>query len=584
MCGLFGVIDRREPVALERAEGCLDALAYRGPNGAGSWSEAGIYMGHRRLSILDLSEAGAQPMESETAVIAVNGEIYNFKALKKELQARYSFRGNSDSEVVLHGYMEWGIEGLCARLDGMYALVIYDKAHDRLHLVRDRAGIKPLYYAQRGEQLVWSSELAPIERYLGLGEGDICPQSLLDFATYRFIPAPKSLYRNVCKLPAASVATYERATDRLRVSRYWDLQPGTASGTRQELLEQAQSLLRASVRQQLVSDVPLGCFLSGGIDSGLVAALAAETISDLPTYSIGFDEGAYDESRLIRCSAEWLGSNNHLQIIDSGMAGDLFAKLRQWYAEPFADFSCIPTYQLCNFTSRDVTVALSGDGADELFAGYPRYLAMGSAAMGQGRTGLNRRALGWLKQRLGWSLAGRVVRLLEARLLNSAVERYCLLNGGLLDNETSVLADFLGVASDYDRYWAYRQHEGRGFEGTAQWRYVDLCSTLPDMLLAKVDRLSMQCSLEVRVPYLGKDLMEFAFTLPDEVLVANGQPKSLLREVAAGFLPPEVTRAPKKGFGIPKSHRLSQNGKRCSAQYKVLSEFYPELKVAKYIK
>ena len=573
MCGLFGAINKNGLIDLSLAMESLDLLSHRGPDGRGEWHNGNVVLGHRRLSILDLSDTGAQPMISDQCVIAVNGEIYNYKELKRELQVTCHFKSGSDSEVILHGYNTWGLDRLLEKIDGMYAITIFDRIHQKLFLIRDRLGIKPLFYADTKEGFIWSSELKSIVDYLSLGEKDINTESLLDFVTYRYIPSPKTLYRNVYKLPAAHVICFTLSSKKLQQTKYWDLPLRENNDSLEEAIICTESLLEKSIKEQLISDVPVGSFLSGGIDSGLLIALCNKLGYSIPTFSIGFDDQKYDESARIKQTSEYLNIENSLRIINEEETADLFSNMRDWFDEPFADFSTLPTYSVCKYARENVTVALSGDGADELFAGYPRYLLADKMLRNSGDCNITH-SMGLLKRFFGWRFSGRLIRLIESKLFLSGWDWYCFSMGGMLPNESALLANRLGIPGDYDRYWLYRKHWRSDLPRGKALRVLEMETSLPEALLTKVDRVSMRCSLEVRVPYLSKELVEYAFSLGDDILVRKGIPKYLLRELGRRYLPAEICTASKKGFGIPPSLRLSRKRRRCSVQYKTLVEEY----------
>lgn len=582
MCGLFGIASSTNPdIALARAS--LETLSHRGPDGQSDWTGPGVYVGHRRLSVLDLSAAGTQPMISQSCVISVNGEIYNFAALKKELQSNYDFKSESDSEVILHGYQHWGIDGLLQRLEGMYAFAIYDLNHQKVILARDRVGIKPLYFMRHNKALVWGSELKSIAHYMGLSEADHRPDAILDFVTYRYIPAPKTLYKNVYKLAPASYVEYLIADDLLDERCYWEPACNVSSLTSGEAEEETRRLLRTSISEQRISDVPLGAFLSGGVDSGLLAALYSAESQNLAlsTYSIGFDDERYDERKLISATASHLGIQNQSKCLYMRDVSGFYTQAKHWFDEPFADFSMLPTYAVCQFAREFVTVALSGDGADELFAGYPRYL---QAQLLCSEAASSPTFWGKLKSSFGWSFPGRLARLLESQFSMHQWDWYCHVMGGILPNESAVLKSALGINDDYDHYWLYKKYWRTDLEPLAAMRFMEFKTSLPEAMLTKVDRVSMANSLEVRVPYLSTRLIELAFSLDANILLKEGRPKYLLRKLALECLPDQVTHAQKKGFGIPKNLRLNSHGKRCSVQFKALSELFGLSQWGQYVR
>ncbi|HOZ87178.1 MAG TPA: asparagine synthase (glutamine-hydrolyzing), partial [Bacteroidia bacterium] len=289
MCGIFGYIDK-EGIDSSLCHASLNTLTHRGPDQMGEYFDEHIFLGHRRLSILDLSENGRQPMDSGQTVISINGEIYNYQALKNELQSKYIFKSQSDSEVVLYGYEEWGLETLLSKIDGMYAIVIYDKQKQVVHLAKDRYGIKPLYYTNPGKTFTWASELKALTRHAGEGHLEIDFTAVYDYLTYLYIPTPKTLYKDVFKLPPAHLLSYDITSGTHEIKKYWDLSVSENNIPATEASESVIALISASVKEQLISDVPVGFFLSGGIDSSIVVSAASEFKKDARTYSIGFEE------------------------------------------------------------------------------------------------------------------------------------------------------------------------------------------------------------------------------------------------------------------------------------------------------
>ena len=383
MCGLFGVVNaNRAAINLDRARHARDVLTHRGPDQAGEWADApGVYVGHRRLSILDTSIAARQPMTSGLINVSVNGEIYNFRSLRKELeQAGYKFQSTSDSEVVLHGYRQWGIEQLVHRLEGMYAALIYDGERGRILAFRDRVGIKPFYYYHVGTRLVWASELKAICDYLPEADLTIDPEAILDFLVYRYIPAPKALYRGVSKLPAASILTYEIDSNTLAVNRYWDLPDQVIDESEDVLERDLLEKIEATVTSQLASDVPIGLLLSGGLDSSAIAVFASRHLPGMQSYSLGFPDAGRDETPIARVMADAVGAKHHTTYFAKDDMSNIAHRLRNRFDEPFADTSAFPTYDVCAFAREQLTVTLRGDGGDELFGGYRWYERYGELA------------------------------------------------------------------------------------------------------------------------------------------------------------------------------------------------------------
>lgn len=532
---------------LHHARTARDVLTHRGPDQAGEWLEKGVYLGHRRLSILDTSDAGRQPMAAGEVAVTVNGEIYNFQSLRSELVAAgYQFASHSDSEVVLHGYRHWGIDGLLERMDGMYAGVIHDGRLGRLLAFRDRAGVKPLYYYHRsGEQLVWASELKAIKHFVPPRRLAINPEAILDFLTYRYIPAPRSLYKNCFKLPAASLLECDLADMSLRIRRYWNLSTEPSALSEAKMQERLLELLESSVREQLVSDVPLGILLSGGIDSSAVAAVAGREQSGIQSFSIGFRQSGRDETPFAEAMAKRAQTYHRVHYLEDEEMSGLLDRMHAWFDEPFGDTSAIPTHRVCSFARDHVKVALSGDGGDELFGGYRWYQRYADACE-SGRLMPVRLTRGLrLPPRLPWA------RKIEWASINDPVWLYALIRGSLPYKHLCAWKERLGIPKDYDELWAYRAHYNAALPARKAAQVMDFHTYLPDDILTKVDRVSMSVSLECRPVLLSRKLIEFAFSLDETLLYRSGQLKGGLKQALSDLLPESVLSHAKQGFSVP---------------------------------
>jgi asparagine synthase (glutamine-hydrolysing) len=550
MCGLFGVVQRGafSESSIERARAARDTLWHRGPDQAGEYCVGSAYLGHRRLSIMDTSDAGRQPMVAGDVAVTVNGEIYNFLALRGELErAGYVFRSHSDSEVVLHGYRHWGVDGLVERLDGMYAAVIHDVAAVRLFAFRDRVGIKPFYYYLGDGQLVWASELKAIKAFLPTDALELDAEALLDFLVYRYIPAPKALYRNTFKLPAASILECNLSNLSVRVRRYWQLLAEVGDTSQRGQEERLLELLEASVCEQLVSDVPLGLLLSGGIDSSAVAAVAGRYQPHIRSFSIGFKQKGRDETPYARLMAAHAGTEHHEYYLEDEEMAGLFDRMHGWFDEPFGDTSAVPTHRVCGFAREQVKVALSGDGGDELFGGYlwyPRY----SSARTRGR---------WMpiKSGKGIQFPARMpkARELEWASISDPVWLYALIRGSVPHSRLQEWRERLGIPADYDPLWAYRTSFQAELPARKAAQVMDFHTYLPDNILTKVDRVSMALSLECRPPLLSRALVDFAFSLPEDFLYRDGGLKGGFKHALRAVLPLAVLEHRKQGFSVPDS-------------------------------
>ena len=600
MCGIAGFLttaswDAAELVA--HATHMAECLKTRGPDDSGVWTDpnAGVALGHRRLAIIDLSVHGRQPMRSACGryVITFNGEIYNFPALREELDRRgHGFRGHSDTEVMLAAFSEWGFRAALERFNGMFAFALWDRRERVLHLVRDRLGEKPMYYGWMGGTFLFGSELKALRAHPDF-VGEIDREALALYLRYAYVPAPHSIFRGLYKLPPGCVLSVGRASVRhggafspfpeppggpvgLHPVRYWSalatVNRALAEpfvGSEEEAADGLDTLLRDSVKLRMIADVPLGALLSGGVDSSTVVALMqAQSRRPVRTFTIGFREQGYDEAEHARAIARHLGTEHTELYVSPHDALDVVGRLPILYDEPFADSSQIPTFVLCALIRGHVTVGLSGDGGDELFAGYNRY-AMGETIW---------RAVAWLPgfvRRAGAGLLrapspGSWERV--AGWLSFVAKDYG--RQGTFGDKVHKLADVLAMPNPealYHRLVSFWPEPGRvlvgGREGyvqlmdprywpetrdpVARMMFLDLMSYLPDDILTKVDRASMGSSLEVRVPMLDHRIVEFAWRLPLGMKLHGGLTKRVLRSVLYRYVPPSLIERPKMGFGIP---------------------------------
>ncbi len=564
MCGIVGnVLARRDrtpdPAALKRMN---DRLVHRGPDEEGFFLEGPAALAMRRLKIIDLA-TGHQPMSGEhRRVWAVfNGEIYNYRELTAELTGRgHAFRTRSDTEVIVHGYEERGLASL-GDLEGMFAFALWDAPARTLVLARDRLGIKPLYYAVLPDQIVFASELKALIEHPAI-DRTLDLTALSRYLAHEYVPAPSSIFRAIRKLPAGHWLTY--SDGRLKIEPYWtiDYRADRAIDA-SEAVERLRGVLDLAVRQHLISDVPLGVFLSGGIDSSTVAAFAARHVGRLKTFSIGFEDPSFDESAHARRAAQALGTDHHEEILDAHGARDLVARLPDLLDEPLGDASLIPTFLLSRFTRRSVTVALSGDGGDELFAGYPTYQAHRLArTMDAFPRWLRRRLVQPAVERLPVSLSNlsldfKLKRFFEG-MEYADVERHAVWLGSFTPAEQQELftPDALERMEDPPSYAAFHEilASTPSVRGLDRMLYLDLKGYLGEGVLTKTDRASMACSLEVRVPLLDRRVVELAARLPMSLKLRGFTTKYVLKRALAGALPAEILARPKKGFGIPLGH------------------------------
>ena len=562
MCGISGFAGDGDLVVLKRMN---DEIVHRGPDAEGLWRDeaARVYLGHRRLSIVDL-EGGAQPMWTPDGMLGVifNGEIYNHLELRQELVAlgQNFHSDHSDTEVLLHGYRAWGAD-FVSRLNGMWAFVIYDRVRRRLFCSRDRFGKKPLYYMLRDGTFAFASELSALRRH-PLAPTQTSARSLKKYFAYGYIPAPATILEGVFRLPGGHSLTFDLATRVARIEKYWDfvIEPFDTIPANPEVEwgEQLVELMSASVKRRLMSDVPFGFFLSGGIDSSSVAALATRHMDRgrMNTFSIGFDEATFDETRYARRMASELGTSHHADVLSLEKARTLLPEIVRRLDEPMGDSSLLPTFLLCKHTRSQVTVALGGDGADELFAGYDPFRALRAAeAYNKLMPRPLHEAIRMVMSRLPvshvyMSFDFRVKRTLRG--LSYAPQLWCPIWMGALDpDEIRELfrepVDLEDVYSEAIEQWdACRQPDL--VDKVLQF-YTKLY--LQDDILMKVDRASMMHSLEVRAPYLDIDLVNFVRRIPHQYKYRRGVTKYLLKKALEKVLPQEILYRPKQGFGVP---------------------------------
>ena len=582
MCGLVGFwdFDRR----MDRPERCLDDMAgvitHRGPDDQGVFFDAdtGLGLGHRRLSIIDLSQDGSQPMESASSrfVLAYNGEVYNFRDLRRELEGQGDqFRGHSDTEVILAAIERWGLEDALSRFNGMFAFALWDRRDRTLHLVRDRIGIKPLYYGFAGEALVFASDPAAFRPVPGFA-GEIDRGAVCLLLRHGYIPAPHSIFTGIRKLLPGHLLSITGPGSLPEAHPYWSARDAVISGRAErfsgsptEAVTELESLLRDAVKCRMVSDVPLGAFLSGGVDSSTVVALMQE-VSGRPvrTFSIGFEDEEFNEANYAGEVARHLGTDHTELYVTPQECRNVVPLLPGMFSEPFADASQIPTYLVSKLARSQVTVSLSGDGGDELFAGYHRY------AMGRALWRRSSRFPAWVR-----ALGGAAINSIPPRrwdgLLKSAGP---FKSGGrafeVTGDRMHKLADVVAHRDFPDMYRALvsawkdpagmviRGHEPptllTGLDTAApsddileQMMYWDLRTYLPGDILTKVDRASMAVSLEARVPLLDHRVVELAWRLPLDYKLRGGRAKWVLRQVLDRHVPARLIDRPKRGFSVP---------------------------------
>jgi asparagine synthase (glutamine-hydrolysing) len=551
MCGILGFYHKKhsdESLLRKMAE----TISYRGPDDEGyilmSGNDYQIGMGFKRLSILDLSANGHQPMSFENLVITFNGEIYNFQEIRKDLETRgYIFTSASDTEVILKSYHCWGLEVL-DRFVGMYAIAIYNKNNGELLLIRDRIGIKPLYYYFHNNAFVYASELKPIMSYPYFSP-EINRHRIYDYLYHGYITAPDTIFQNVYKLEPGSYLRYNGIST--EIVKYWNLQTLITNNAEKNRFEEGQALeklkelLTSSVKYRMISDVPIGSFLSGGIDSTLITAIMQD-LSNQPvsTFTIGFEEDHYNEAPYARKISEYIGTNHFEQYLSINKTRELIEKIPEYYDEPFGDSSALPTILVSRLAKNNATVILSGDGGDEVFCGYLNYDFVREMA----KYMIPGKFLGIIQNHfdLGKHLAG--IRQKYARYpflnkhinivnINYIISKY-IIGDMLLDQEFSLNSRYFSL-------------EGLSDNVQELYMFTDMLTYLPDDILTKVDRASMSVSLETRVPILDHRIIEFSLQLPHDLKYRNGDKKYLLKKLAYQYVPKELLERPKHGFMIP---------------------------------
>jgi asparagine synthase (glutamine-hydrolysing) len=536
----------------------LACLAHRGPDDRGCYAADGVVLGHRRLSIIDVA-SGHQPLRGArpTTVLVINGEIYNYRLLRAELErAGHEFKTASDSEVAAHAYDRWG-DSFLERLDGMFALALWDGHRQRLILARDRMGEKPLFYCERDGLLLFASELTALLAHPAVSAA-LDPLALTHYLALEYVPGPRCIIAGVHKLEPGCALSCDRTG--VRRWRFWSLDPHPTTGlSYAAAVAELRQRLEAAVRARLVSDVPLGIFLSGGLDSSTIAALAARA-GAIDTFSIGFEEASFDESVHARAVARHIGARHHEHLVRGADMPELVPGLGALLDEPIGDASILPTYVLSRFARRHVTVALGGDGGDELFAGYPMYQAHRlTRTLGRLPRAVAAPVCGLVRAlpvaHRNFTLQYRTLAFLRGASAPAPLNHLLWMSSFSPDEQRELLTpDVLEAAAGATLafepalgHWA----ASAGAPLLARAMHMDALTYLADDILVKVDRASMAVALEVRAPFLARPVVEFAFSLPDRFRMRRLAGKRILRDAVRDLLPPAIPRRPKKGFGIP---------------------------------
>ena len=554
MCGICGFIDYRNPINTrkELVYKMCDLLIHRGPDEFGYYFNENVGLGHRRLSIIDLS-SGQQPMKNirNDIWIVFNGEIYNFPELKEELLAKgFVFNTNSDTEVIINGYDCYGVN-ILNKLNGMFVFAIWDEKKKRLFAARDRLGKKPFYYYAGSDQFVFASELKSLLVVPDIAR-NINPEAIDKYFSFGYIPAPMTIIDNIYKLRPGHFLLWENET--VSTHQYWDVEykESQLCKTEDDYVDYLDELLAAAVKRRLISDVPLGAFLSGGIDSSTVVGMMARASSNpVKTFTIGFEEQIYSEIEDARIVANSFSTDHHEYKVKSN-AIDILPKLVWHFDEPFADSSAVPTFYVSKIARENVTVILSGDGGDELFAGYRSY---------------HKRNQYEAFKKLPRSFRNKLIGPIARKLPINAKGKYFLLELSQLEKSENfkIIEIYPQIKQDlYSTDFNHQLEEYDGFEALVDYwknmpvspklsrmQYFDTKFYLPEDILVKVDRMSMANSLETRAPLLDYKVVEFAATIPAELQFKDGSGKYILRKMASRFLPGHVFTKPKQGFAIP---------------------------------
>lgn len=549
MCGIAG-LSWSDPKLIKQMTRCL---AHRGPDGQGTFVDDQVSLGHRRLSIMDLTTAAAQPMKYRHYSLIFNGEIFNFGEIKTQLQKKgHCFTSTGDTEVILHAYAEWGSRCI-NRFNGQWALAIYDSKHKRIFLSRDRFGIKPLYYQLIHGQLAFASEIKGLLKTKT--DRKLDPQALEAYLYQKYIPHPLTIYRDIKQLAPGQNAVFDLKKKTFGLNSYYQLEKEIDQHKNipeSERLDSVLELLKDAVKLRLIADVPVGTFLSGGLDSSLLTALAKQTQSELHTFSVSFAAKSYDESSYARIVADHLDTRHHVPTLK--VDDHLLEKVLSQLDQPFGDASVIPTYLLAQTTRKHVTVALSGDGADEVFGGYDTYCAHQLASL------IPAPLISLVKPTAGFLPVSRS-KVTQLFMLQRFIQRYhpqttvrhFNFMAGLTDFEITQLLD-REVTQIVDTSFHSNQQSG-----LTQVQVLDLDNYLPGDILVKADTASMLNSLEVRLPYLDYRLVPLLLSLPERFRINGFVTKSLLKELAGTYLPRSIIHRPKRGFTVPIADYINQS-------------------------
>lgn len=557
MCGILGGNNK-----LWDYEGGIQAIKHRGPDGQRVKHMEEFSMAFARLAIIDLSENAMQPMTSKDGKVTIvyNGEIYGYHLLRKELEKKYEFVSNSDTEVILNAYLEYG-DAFVDKIDGMFAIAIYDQNVMQLKLFRDRIGIKPLYYYYSDENFAFSSELKALTKACTTIDFKIDYTAIYDYLYYQYIPEPKTMYQNCYKLPPAHKLIYDVSKKRIAsISKYWKLHVNTAKGRYRKdevLRDELRSLLEKSVKEQLIADVPVGTFLSGGVDSSIITYLSNKLSPNIHTFTIGFEDQKYNEAQYARILTEKYNLNCTERILGQEDIGVINHELKRWYDEPYADTSAYPSFIVSQLAREKVTVVLTGDGGDELFGGYSRYSAYVDSMQGKI---IDSEIVSRISKR--FRLIEKVPIEIRTKYIATGLDNYLPMIFVADQKEAEYYRRIWKIDKDYDVTWYVKKYYKKELPIMTRVRYLDFKTYLPSDILTKMDRVSMANSLEARVPFLSRKLIEFAFSLSEEECCSSENLKRILKDAYRKEIPLKLLERHKMGFGVPSEYLLSKREKQ----------------------
>lgn len=575
MCGILGLVNKNEKTDPEIFSVMLETLEKRGPDQKGIFFDGRVALGHRRLSILDTSEAGKQPMGNENGTVEVvfNGEIYNYQKVKKSLEGVYQWKSRTDTEVLLRGYEEWG-QKISDKIEGMFALAIYDKENQLITLARDQFGKKPLYYYLDDNVFCFASEPKAILKDPRIkGKISVDKLSLSKFLVYGYVPSPGSIFFGIRKVEPSTTFQFDiRKWKIINKRRFWNLEKIKINKERDEgdILSTTEALLKRSVEKRLTSDVPLGVFLSGGLDSSLVAALLSKISPKVEAFSVGYrDNLGADESEFARRTAKKLGIKLNLCNFEKEKVTENFMEMMDYLDEPLADAAIVPLYFVSKYSKDRITVALSGDGGDEIFGGYPKYKAQKFIE--------DHRYLNFLAKigKNAFPKSSLYWKMIENFGKNFSARQFIFGSGSLSAEESISLLKYdqfeaekiFEEALRYDKLFTESDAVNRSL-------FLDTKIQLPDGYLAKSDRAGMAASLEIRSPLLDKDLSEFVFSLGGNYKIRNGEQKYIIKKIAEKYLDRETIYREKRGFGAPLGDWIRKELKDVFREYLFLKNDY----------